>query len=213
MKLFIVLSCLLFSSCYTGVGSFRYPNSWGDIDTESNTGKCPIIEGMYYEKGEDLDEYYEGGKRKMTEVIDGMSPLGLTHFLFSKNFSDPYFGNYSSISNAYQVEIIQLSDEKLEVKVWAMSEMDEKLLHEKTLSMQLGDYICDQDGLKISYSETLSAPLLLSYGKSNEVRIFNRSIDGYLSVNYRSIGAGVALLVLPILSGDGYWVRWKPVTE
>jgi hypothetical protein len=186
----------------------EYPSSWSRLDTAQTGRSCPMIAGLYIDEGIQRHNPNDPSKGPCELSWD----CSLSNYLFFKHIPRRQTKMASEMFPGVRpthTEIIQLSDDLLEVVAWNGSGSTRKRLRGTRLIRDHGDFSCSPEGLKLRRRSA-------SFGAQNiggvsewEDRFMTRSEDGRLVLKLDSGMIGL-LLFFPMAARGSAWYRWEP---
>jgi hypothetical protein len=192
----IAASALMFPllvSCINSSAPKTSPPYWSQLQKNQGIDSCPKMEGVYVNSGQQLTGV--SGRPCAREI--GECESLINNLLFDARLT--LLPHPTPRSSAHTIRIVQPSRGVIEVISFPGNE-------KKSLSMDAGDFTCDENGLRLS-KKTAFVTIFISSMFSTELRTFRIEDDGSLimKAEFNNVGHHT---FFPITRDDETWVRW-----
>jgi hypothetical protein len=195
-------AALILSACAVA----EYPSSWSRLDITPTGRSCPLIAGLYVDEGIQRHNPNDQSTGPCALSWD----CSLSNYLFFKQMTrteNPQLLRMFSGARPTHAEVIQPSDDLLEIVAWEGTGSTRKRLRGTRFLRDHGDFSCSPEGIKLRRrAGGFGSPIVPM--TQWEDRIVTRSEDGRLVLKLNTGMIGVVFV--PMAGGTTAWYRWEP---
>jgi len=179
-------------SCFGSVSYEKYPQHWKPLQTVETD--CIDISGSYSNVGDPYE-------------------MRLSDFLLQRysqwNIPDPKVEERATITH---IEIIKLSDKKLEIVGWEADKLiDERVIERGPGLFGIVNFKCDDGEIRI-FGGTRSQSGYFFFEVAKPNHYLSKSVDGALIVR-NQLNFYVCCLFVPVTDKASSWHRYEPVVN